>query len=160
MKNLLLLRTLFIALIGCAAWYLRPFGVASPYGAAVGVIIGLGVVFFELEVRKITLKRLIGAAAGSILGILGAFLACLVLARAFPENRSTVPFLQIALLLWMAYIGLVVGASKGDMLNLAALGGLFGGEDTTRHAFKILDTSVIIDGRIADIVETGFLDGS
>jgi uncharacterized protein YacL len=45
------------------------------------------------------------------------------------------------------------------MLNLSALGGLFGGEKTTKHSFKILDTSVIIDGRIADIAETGFLDG-
>jgi len=40
------------------------------------------------------------------------------------------------------------------------LGGLFGGEENVRTSFKILDTSVIIDGRIADIVETGFLDGS
>ncbi len=46
------------------------------------------------------------------------------------------------------------------MLNLGALGGLFGGEQTSSQSFKILDTSVIIDGRIADIVETGFLDGS
>ena len=46
------------------------------------------------------------------------------------------------------------------MLNLAALGGLFGGEENSRASFKVLDTSVIIDGRIADIVETGFLDGS
>jgi len=163
LNSLLIFRILFIVLLGCTAWFLEPFTGNTglrPVDAALGVAIGLGVVFFELEVRKITLKRLIGAAVGSILGILGAFLACLVLARAFPENRSTVPFLQIALLLWMAYIGLVVGASKGDMLNLAALGGLFGGEDTTRHAFKILDTSVIIDGRIADIVETGFLDGA
>ncbi len=46
------------------------------------------------------------------------------------------------------------------MLNLAALGGLFGGEAGSKHSFKILDTSVIIDGRIADIVETGFVDGA
>ncbi|MBI3207899.1 MAG: hypothetical protein HYZ37_03240 [Candidatus Solibacter usitatus] len=46
------------------------------------------------------------------------------------------------------------------MLNLAALGGVFGNERVQRHSFKILDTSVIIDGRIADIAETGFLDGS
>jgi uncharacterized protein YacL len=52
-----------------------------------------------------------------------------------------------------------VGAKKGDMLNLAALGGVFGGEKTSKKTFKILDTSVIIDGRIADIAETGFLDG-
>ncbi len=60
----------------------------------------------------------------------------------------------------MGYVGLVVGASKGDMLNLGALGGLFGGEQISSQSFKILDTSVIIDGRIADIVETGFLDGT
>ncbi len=46
------------------------------------------------------------------------------------------------------------------MLNLGALGGLFGGEKVSSQSFKILDTSVIIDGRIADIVETGFLDGT
>ena len=45
------------------------------------------------------------------------------------------------------------------MLNLAALGGLFGGEKASKQPFKILDTSVIIDGRIADVAETGFLDG-
>ena len=60
----------------------------------------------------------------------------------------------------MTYCGLVVGAAKGDMLNLAALGGLFGGEKATKNSFKILDTSVIIDGRIADIAETGFIDGA
>jgi len=37
-----------------------------------------------------------------------------------------------------------VGANKGDLLNLAALGGIFGGEKTGRK-YKILDTSVIID---------------
>src|SRR5262249_47586420 len=68
-------------------------------------------------------------------------------------------FLQVCLLLWMTYVGLVVGASKGEMLNLSALGGVFGGEKAPKKAFKILDTSVIIDGRIADIAETGFLDG-
>jgi uncharacterized protein YacL len=63
------------------------------------------------------------------------------------------------LLLVMTYIGLVVGANKGDMLNLQALGGLFGSERSTRRMPKVLDTSVIIDGRIADICEAHFLDG-
>jgi len=62
-------------------------------------------------------------------------------------------------MLLMAYVGLIVGANKGDLLNLAALGGIFGGEKQGRKSYKILDTSVIIDGRIADIAETGFLDG-
>ena len=79
----------------------------------------------------------------------------LVLGKALPGQ----PFLPVCLLLWMTYVGLVVGAEKGDMLNLAALGGVFGGEKGSQKSFKILDTSVIIDGRIADIAETGFLDG-
>ena len=40
------------------------------------------------------------------------------------------------------------------------VGGVFGGEKQSRKSYKILDTSVIIDGRIADIAETGFLDGT
>src|SRR6202045_1569305 len=104
------------------------------------------------------MRRLIGAAVGSILGILGAYLMGLVLARtSIPEGSRS--FLDVALLLVMTYIGLVIGASKGDMLNLQALGGVFGSERSTRRMPKVLDTSVIIDGRIADICEAHFLDG-
>src|SRR5258708_7971735 len=59
----------------------------------------------------------------------------------------------------VVYVGLIGGGSKGDLLNLNALGGVFGAESKARKSQKILDTSVIIDGRIADIAETGFLDG-
>ena len=59
----------------------------------------------------------------------------------------------------MTYVGLLVGASKGDLLNPAALGTVFTGEKPTRRSAKVLDTSVIIDGRIADIAEAGFIDG-
>src|SRR5207237_1764438 len=76
-----------------------------------------------------------------------------------PDGSTTIHFIQVCILLWMTYVGLVVGASKGDLLNLAALGGVFGGEKGPKKAFKILDTSVIIVGRIADIADTGFLDG-
>jgi uncharacterized protein YacL len=118
-------------------------------------LIGLAIIVFEIRLERISLKRLIGAAAGSVLGIVGSFLISLVLAKAGAD-----PFLQVAVLLLMTYVGLIVGAQKGDMLNLAALGGIFGGEKSgSKRTFKILDTSVIIDGRIADVAETGFLDG-
>ena len=55
---------------------------------------------------------------------------------------------MIMVMLIMAYVGLAVGANKGDLLNLAALGGIFGGEKQGKKSYKILDTSVIIDGRI------------
>ena len=116
------------------------------------------IILFEARLRKASLKRLIGAAAGSILGIFGATMISSMLAKTTIEPK-TLSFLQIGLFLFMAYIGLISGANKGDLLNLAALGGIFGGERPTKKSYKILDTSVIIDGRIADICETGFVDG-
>jgi uncharacterized protein YacL len=126
--------------------------------AGVGLVFSISVFLFEIRLQRASMRRLIGAAIGSILGILGAYLMGLVLARTtIPEGSRS--FLDVALLLVMTYIGLVVGANKGDMLNLAALGGLFGSERSTRRMPKVLDTSVIIDGRIADICEAHFLDG-
>ena len=124
----------------------------------VGVVLGLAIVLFEMRLRQVSLKRLIGAAIGSILGIIGAFLFSLVIRNSISAG-STQSFLMLTVMLFMAYVGLIVGANKGDLLNLSALGGIFGGEKQTKKSQKILDTSVIIDGRIADIAETGFLDG-
>src|SRR5215472_2110103 len=160
MLDLILIRAVFVGVLACAAYFLQPLGLSSPIAAALGALAGAAVVAFEIRIREVSLKRLIGAAFGSVLGILGAYLISLVLGRALPNNTSTIPFLQLVLLAWMTYCGLIVGAAKGDLLNLAALGGLFGGEKTSKNTFKILDTSVIIDGRIADIAETGFIDGA
>lgn len=161
MSDLSVIRGLFIVLITLSAFFLRPFNLDNPWLAGVlGLLCGLSIVVFEMRAKEVSFKRLIGAAAGSVMGIFGAYLISLVLRQALPTDTSTVPFLQLGILLLMTYVGLVVGANKGDMLNLAAFGGVFGSEKMPKHSFKILDTSVIIDGRIADIVETGFVDGS
>jgi len=153
--DLAIVRAVFVLVLAGTAYAVHPFGTAPWLAALGGFLLAAVIILFEIRLEKVSLKRLIGAAIGSILGILGAFLISLVLGRASAE-----PFLSLAVLLWMAYVGLVVGAQKGDMLNLAALGGIFGGEkSSSKKSYKILDTSVIIDGRIADIAETGFLDG-
>jgi uncharacterized protein YacL len=149
----------FVLILAAAAWFLQPFGLAAPAAAGVGVGLGLLIVVFEVRLKQVSLKRLIGAAVGSVLGILGALMISVILSWTVPDSSGTVRFIQLFVLMLMSYVGLVVGATKGDMLNLAALGGLFGGEKAGKQSFKILDTSVIIDGRIADIAETGFLDG-
>jgi uncharacterized protein YacL len=160
MGDLLIIRLLFVAVLAFAAYFLRPFNLDGPVAAGIGVAAGIAVVVFEIRIKQVSMRRLIGAAFGSVLGILGAYLISLVLEKAMPDSDNTVPFLQVLILALMTYCGLVVGAAKGEMLNLAAFGGLFGGEKATKNSFKILDTSVIIDGRIADIAETGFIDGS
>jgi len=156
--DLILLRVLFVGLVAVICYFLQPFGTSSPVAAIGGALASAAVIVFELRVRALNLRRLIGAVAGSLLGILGASLFCLVLRSALPAGPSSAA-LQVFVLLLMTYVGLLVGANKGDLLNPAAMGTIFTGEKVTRKSFKVLDTSVIIDGRIADVADTGFMDG-
>ena len=156
--DLVLVRVVFVIILGVVCYHLQPFNLQRPYAAGVGVLLGLAVILFEDRLRRVSLKRLIGAAIGSILGIFGAYLFSLVIHSSIPSG-NTQHFFELFVMMLMAYVGLVVGANKGDLLNLSALGGVFGGEKQGKKSYKILDTSVIIDGRIADIAETGFLDG-
>lgn len=156
--DVLLIRCLFVLIIGVICFLLRPFNLPKNLDAIAGLVIGAAIIVFEWRLRAMSLKRLIGAAIGSVLGIFGAYLFALVIRNSIAPSPIQ-SFLQIMVMMVMAYVGLAVGANKGDLLNLAALGGIFGGEKSGKKSYKILDTSVIIDGRIADIAETGFLDG-
>jgi len=156
--DIILVRLLFVVVVALTCFAIEPFNLPRFGNAGAGALIGAAIVLFEWKLRTVSLKRLIGAAIGSILGICGAYLFALVIRSSVPAGHLQ-SFLQILVMLLMAYVGLIVGANKGDLLNLAALGGIFGGEKQGKKSYKILDTSVIIDGRIADIAETGFLDG-
>jgi uncharacterized protein YacL len=152
------IRSIFVLILVAASYHLRPFGLSGLNSILVGTLMGFFFVLFEMRLERASLKKLIGAALGSILGILGALMISHLLNLTSIE-KSSISFVQVALLMLMAYVGLVLGANKGDLLNLAALGGLFAGERQPRKNYKILDTSVIIDGRIADVCETSFIDG-
>jgi uncharacterized protein YacL len=170
--DVLILRIAFLGLLAVVGFLLNPLAHASRLdpidegtrrfiSAAIGVLIAAAVIGFEMRVRRASLKTLIGAAIGSILGIMGAFLIGVLISiqrvEAVPAEIQT--FLTISLAFFMGYIGLMVGAAKGDFIDLSALGGIFSDKSTPRD-YKILDTSVIIDGRIADVAETGFLGGT
>jgi uncharacterized protein YacL len=164
--NTILIRIVFTGILVGAGYVLRPvpgfFGLSSNLTSAlVAALIAAAIIFFEQRIQQASLKTLIGAAIGSILGIVGAYLIGMLISQQqspaiAPETKS---FLTLALAFLMAYIGLMVGAAKGDYLDLSALGGIFS-DKTAKRDYKILDTSVIIDGRIADVAETGFLSGT
>jgi uncharacterized protein YacL len=173
--NVILIRLVFTAILVSSGYVLHP--VSGEWLASTGLVSGLqaskitsalaaafialAIIFFEVRIRRASLKTLIGAAVGSIMGIIGAYLIGSLISR--QESLAVAPemktFLTLALTFFMAYVGLMVGAAKGDYLDLTALGGIFS-DKTMRRDYKILDTSVIIDGRIADVAETGFLGGT
>jgi len=157
--DIVVVRLIFAITLTLVAYYSHPFGLQGPSAVAVGIASAIGIIFFEYRLKGATLKRLIGAAIGSIMGIIGASLISHMLTDTVFDTNS-LSFIKLFILFLMTYVGLVVGANKGDMLNLSAMGGIFGGERPPKKTYKILDTSVVIDGRIADICETGFLDGT
>ncbi|MFL6285707.1 MAG: PIN/TRAM domain-containing protein [Pyrinomonadaceae bacterium] len=171
--NTVLIRLVFIGILIGAGYLLDPIGHAmldrpALFGipvhcvsALLGLLIACVIIIFEMRIQQASLKTLIGAGIGSMMGIVGGVLIGFLISyqEANAVHPSTKVFLTLALAFIMAYIGLMVGATKGDYLDLTALGGIFS-DKATRRDVKILDTSVIIDGRIADVAETGFLSGT
>ncbi len=173
--DILILRIAFVGMLVLLGYLLHPFEKTQRMGlsqvtddstrqimsAALGAAVGLLIIAFEMRVRKASLKTLIGAAVGSILGISGAFLIGVLISiqKEAAVSAEMQMFLTISLAFFMGYVGLMVGAAKGDYLDLTALGGIFSDKNVKRD-YKVLDTSVIIDGRIADVAETGFLGGT
>lgn len=158
MRGFIVVRGLFVAAVVYAAVLIHPVDGPSWVNASLGTIVALTFVLAE--------ARLHDAAATSVLGGLIGFSVGLATARAIGSslfwantNDTRVQFFHSLVILILPYIGLVTGARKGEWLEPAKLASLF--RDTRparRH--RILDTSVIIDGRVAEIVETGFLDGT
>jgi uncharacterized protein YacL len=171
--DILIIRISFVLFLASVGFLLDPllflerdgemWSKASRFlSAGFGAIIGVIIIAFEMRVRRASLKTLIGAAIGSILGITGAYLIGMLISS---QETQTVPgevktFITVALAFFMAYIGLMVGAAKGEFIDLSALGGIFSDKNAVKKDNKVLDTSVIIDGRIADVAETGFLGGT
>ena len=157
--DVIIIRFIFTLVLVTAGYVLKPIGGDPWISAGVGALIAICIILFELRIRRASLKTLIGAAVGSILGIIGAYLIGSLIMRQESMPHEVRTFFTLGLVFFMGYVGLMVGAAKGDYLELSALGGILT-DKASRRDLKILDTSVIIDGRIADVAETGFLTGT
>jgi uncharacterized protein YacL len=172
--DVLIIRIGFAVLLALVGYLLNPLARTTHLPETLGrgdrqfisgifaALIAAFIIGFEMRARRANLRTLIGAAVGSILGIVGAYLIGMLISS---QDINTVPgemkvFSTIVLAFFMGYIGLMVGAAKGEFLDLSALGGIFADKNAVKRDYKVLDTSVIIDGRIADVAETGFLGGT
>lgn len=126
--------------------------------------------WLESRLTRMPTHDLVGGSLGVLVGLL--------IASLFSSSFSNVPFigpvLSVIISVFLGYVGLIIGIKrKDDILGffnfIPKLKGDKGDKDKGKEGkgrikqnslgYKVLDTSVIIDGRIADIVKTGFLDG-
>jgi uncharacterized protein YacL len=151
-------RIFIISLVAAAGYFSPPFKLSPGLGAAAAFL--LGVVFMILETRirraqfRVVWSSGVGLLAGIFLGwMIGSIYQTLVRT---PEMAG---FTRIFFLVIFPYIGLVIGTRKPEWLEPGNLARLFK-EKGAGRSYKLLDTSVIIDGRIADLCDTAFIEGA
>src|SRR4030043_1131404 len=125
------------------------------YGVLLGGLLGLFAIATEYLFKNIRIGAIIGGILGISFGLLFAQLLIMPLKQILGEDMRTISFGLMAV---FGYAGFLMGLSKGKGISIAGIFRLFRGQGI-EEKLKILDTSVIIDGRIADVCETGFLEG-
>ncbi len=158
MNGYLIVRVVFASLVIYTTIVLGPIEGQAVLNGALGAAIAFVIVVTESRLRDAAVTSLLGGLLG--LGV-GLAIAGAVGRSLFWANLDStgVRFLHGLILIVLPYLGVVLGARKGEWLEPAKFATLFRDARAEKH-YRILDTSVIIDGRIADIVETGFLDGT
>ena len=146
----------------------------QPYLVAViGAAFGGGLVALEVWLRrKPVLDRLAGPAVGLTLGLVSGYFLTNYVVKAWwplpdaPDDitqialrEAVTTYLTIALSLVFGYFGLILGMARRPSPDELVERAFLKARDRYQ-APKILDTSTIIDGRIADICASGFIEGT
>jgi len=154
--NLLLLRILFVIASALVGYQSGELVGNSFLGIGIGVVASFFIIFLEVGMRRVSSKGLSSAVFGLILGLIMAKLVgdAFTLAR-IPAD--TLALIRVILTLIFGYLGMVIGLRGKDEFNIIIPYVRLKRQDQKEEAI-ILDTSVIIDGRITDICKTGFLD--
>jgi uncharacterized protein YacL len=148
-------------IIGCitAAGYFFPlFRLPRVASAGVALIVGAIIMYLETRIRRTQFKVIWSSTIGTYAGVfLGWSLGSIY--KNITTDAPTALFIRIFFLIIMPYIGFLVGAQKSEWLDPAHLFRFFK-EKSVGRSYKLLDTSVIIDGRITDLCDTGFIEGT
>ena len=134
-------------------------GTSPLWGALAGALIGGSVLAIEAVVGKAAPRRVLSGSFGLLVGLVLAVLAGMALA---PMDTATGTIVRLSLAVGLGWIGLATGARRSDSFSLSRLRSDWEAQADNPGATstpKILDTSVIIDGRIAEIADAGFMEG-
>lgn len=155
---------LFFILLSILGGYLLGSNLAiHPGMGALAGFLGAGIlILLELYVGRIPTKVMITASLGLVSGLIMANLLVVSFLFLSGAERPIPPYTNLLLSLFLGYLGLVIGIRRSE--EIVELSSLLSSKKKTEGmasgSLKILDTSVIIDGRIADICETGFIEGT
>ena len=156
--GIFLFRVFFVAVTAAAGYFVPPFGADPVLAAVIAGLLALATLLLESRIRKASFKVIWGSVVGTFLGVVLGW----ILGAAYQSTAAdprTASFVRIMFLLLLPAAGFLIGIRKSEWLDPAYLLRFFR-EKNGGRIYKILDTSVIIDGRIAEICEAGFLEGT
>jgi uncharacterized protein YacL len=154
---------LFFVFLSCIVGYyvgslLTGFSVKGSYmGASMGGFGSLAIILLELGMKRLSIRNLSAAVFGLVFGFFMAWIVTSVL-RLIPMSIELFASLQIILILIFCYLGMVIAMRGKDEFNLIIPYVKFVRQDKKDDVI-LLDTSVIIDGRAADMLHTKFIEG-
>ena len=156
--DVIIFRFFVLGFITLGGYFFPPFNLPQHIGAAIAFVLSLVIVYLETKIRKSQFKIIWGSTVGTFAGVfLGWILGSIY--QTISSDISTTTFFRIFFLVIMPYIGFLVGTRKFEWLEPAHILRFFK-EKSVGRSFKVLDTSVIIDGRIADICDASFIEGA
>jgi len=155
--SIFIFRLVIIALITLTGYFFPPFNLAPYYGIIVAFLLSIIIIYLEARIRKSQFKVIWGSAMGTFTGVLLGW-GFGSIYQTIAQDNSTTTFIRMFFLIIMPYIGFLVGTRKFEWLDPSNFVSLFK-EKGVERSHKILDTSVIIDGRISDICNTAFIEG-
>lgn len=145
------------ALIGAALFYMLTFWTIP--------LIIKQLKIYEEKLTDIPVAKIICGAVGAIAGLLISLL--LSIPFGFLDIYLLEKMVPFVLALTFGYMGLIFGYKKANEIvnvfkkqTVETQTNNQPGEQTSHSSKKVLDTSTIIDGRIADVCQTGFIEGT
>ena len=151
----MILRTAILLMFVVTGYFIDAKSNNGMYGIILGGSLGLVALAAEIFLKKVRIGAIIGGILGISLGLLSADLLLHPLKPLLGQDIASVSFVLMSL---FGYGGLLLGVSKGKDISITDIFRFFRGQSIEEN-LKILDTSVIIDGRIVDVCESGFLEG-
>lgn len=165
--GILIFRVFIVGLTTAAGYFFPVFKLDRRVSGAAAFVLAMVIIHLETRIRRTQFKVIWGSTVGTFAGIvlgwgLGAVFSwgLQALYPDRPDDRlPTTTFVRLFFLIIMPYIGFLVGTRKSEWLDPSYLFRFFK-EKSVGRSYKILDTSVIIDGRIQDICDTSFIEGT
>ena len=128
----------------------------SLIGLVLGFLVSIVVIQIEQVIRKVSLRIIFGGVVGTIIGL--SIASLIAYSLRFWANQEILTWIYVALTCILGYLGLVIGTKKSEEISFPGFGPFRKGLRSSND-YRIIDTSVIIDGRVADICDTGFIEG-